>query len=44
MADRFREGDEPDHLGFEVDDFEGALARRKEAGDTPKLGPYHVQN
>ena len=32
----FREGDELDHLGFEVDDFEGVLARLKEEGYEPR--------
>lgn len=37
----FREGDELDHLGFEVEDFAGALARLKEEGYVPKHGPHH---
>ncbi len=32
----FREGDELDHLGFEVDDLEAVLLRLKEAGYEPK--------
>jgi lactoylglutathione lyase len=37
----FREGDELDHLGFEVADFGAALARLKEEGYVPKRDPYH---
>lgn len=37
----FREGDELDHLGFEVPDFTTALARLKEEGYVPKRGPFH---
>lgn len=40
VAGPFREGDELDHLGFQVDDFEAALARLRDAGYTPKLGPF----
>jgi lactoylglutathione lyase len=39
VACPFREGDELDHLGFEVDDFSGALQRLKDAGYPPMIGP-----
>ena len=32
----FREGDELDHLGFEVEDFKGTLLRLKQEGYEPK--------
>ncbi len=35
----FREGDELDHLGFEVDDFEGLLKRLNDAGYPTRIGP-----
>ncbi len=41
IAGPFREGDELDHLGFAVDDFDGALRRLAEAGFKPALGPFH---
>ena len=41
VAGPFREGDELDHLGFEVDDFDAALARLREEGYTPTQGPFH---
>lgn len=41
VAAPFREGEELDHLGFEVDDLGAALARLKEEGYVPKLGPFH---
>lgn len=44
VAGPFREGDELNHLGFEVDDFEGALERIADAGYKPALGPFHVGN
>ncbi len=37
----FREGDELDHLGFEVPDFAEALERLQAEGYTPKRGPFH---
>ena len=37
----FREGDELDHLGFDVPDFAAALARLKDEGYVPKRGPFH---
>ncbi len=43
VAGPFREGDELDHLGFEVDDFDGALERLAEAGYRPSLGPFHEE-
>jgi len=41
VAGPFREGDELDHLGFAVDDFEAALQRLEAAGYRPALGPFH---
>ena len=41
VAGPFREGDELDHLGFAVDDFEAALRRLEAAGYRPALGPFH---
>jgi lactoylglutathione lyase len=41
VAGPFKEGDELDHLGFEVDDFEGALRRLKVAGYPTSIGPVH---
>ncbi len=38
----FREGDELDHLGFEVPDFADALDRLREEGYVPKRGPFHA--
>ncbi len=37
----FRKGDEPDHLGFEVDDLREALQRLKAEGYVPAHGPFH---
>ncbi|HYM40574.1 MAG TPA: VOC family protein [Thermoplasmata archaeon] len=37
----FREGDTLDHLGFEVDDLDAALASLKEEGYLVKHGPFH---
>ena len=39
----FREGDELDHLGFEVDDFEGTLKRLNEAGYPTLIGPISAE-
>jgi catechol 2,3-dioxygenase-like lactoylglutathione lyase family enzyme len=39
VAGPFKEGDELDHLGFEVDDFDGALQQLKDAGYPPVIGP-----
>lgn len=41
VAGPFREGDELDHLGFEVGDLGEALALLKEEGYEPKHGPFH---
>lgn len=41
VAGPFREGDELDHLGFAVDDFESALERLETVGYKPAMGPYH---
>jgi lactoylglutathione lyase len=39
VAGPFKEGDELDHLGFEADNFDGALQRLKGAGYSPMIGP-----
>ena len=39
VAGPYREGDELDHLGFEVDDFDAAVQRLKAAGYPPAIGP-----
>jgi hypothetical protein len=44
VAGPFKEGDELDHLGFEVDDFEGALERLARPGYEPALGPFDAGN
>ena len=41
VAGPYREGDELDHLGFEVKDLAEALACLKEEGYVAKHGPYH---
>jgi catechol 2,3-dioxygenase-like lactoylglutathione lyase family enzyme len=41
VAGPFREGEELDHLGFQVDDFDKALNQLKEAGYPVTLGPHH---
>jgi len=41
IAGPFQEGDALDHLGFQVDDFNKALDRLKEAGYPVVLGPHH---
>jgi len=41
VAGPFREGDELDHLGFEVEDLGAALEQLKAEGYLPKHGPYH---
>lgn len=42
VAGPFHEGDELDHLGFRVDDFDAALARLKDAGYVPRIGPIRA--
>ena len=42
VAGPFREGDELDHLGIQVEDFDKALAQLKEAGYPVTLGPHHA--
>ena len=37
----FREGDALDHLGFEVEDLDAALATLKEEGYAARHGPFH---
>ena len=44
VAGPFREGDELDHLGFEVDDFRGALERLNAAGYPTAIGPIKAGN
>jgi len=39
VAGPFKEGDELDHLGFEVDDFDAAVKRLADAGYRPVIGP-----
>ncbi len=39
IAANFKEGEELDHLGFEVEDFEGLLKKLNEAGYPTKIGP-----
>jgi catechol 2,3-dioxygenase-like lactoylglutathione lyase family enzyme len=39
VAGPFREGEELDHRGFEVDDFEGLLKKLNDAGYPTKIGP-----
>jgi len=41
VAGPFREGEELDHLGFQVDNFKKALDRLKEAGCPVVLGPHY---
>jgi lactoylglutathione lyase len=44
VAGPFKEGEELDHLGFEVDDFEGALQHLKDAGYPTMIGPIKAGN
>jgi len=44
VAGPYREGDELDHLGFEVDDFDNALRRLDEAGYPTLIGPTKAGN
>ncbi len=37
----FTEGDQLDHLGLKVKDFDGTLKRLRDAGYTVKIGPIH---
>jgi catechol 2,3-dioxygenase-like lactoylglutathione lyase family enzyme len=39
VAGPFREGEELDHLGFEVTDFEAVLKKLNDAGYPTKIGP-----
>jgi lactoylglutathione lyase len=39
VAGPYREGDELDHLGFEVDDFQEALGRLERVGYPVRIGP-----
>jgi catechol 2,3-dioxygenase-like lactoylglutathione lyase family enzyme len=39
VAGPFREGEELDHLGFQVDNFEGLLKKLKDAGYPTRIGP-----
>jgi catechol 2,3-dioxygenase-like lactoylglutathione lyase family enzyme len=42
IAAPFREGEELDHLGFQVDDFEGLLKTLSEAGYPTRIGPIRM--
>ena len=42
VASPFHEGEELDHLGFEVDDFEGLLKKLNGAGYPTKIGPTRM--
>lgn len=42
VAGPFREGEELDHLGFEVDDFERLLKKLNDAGYPTKIGPIRM--
>ena len=42
MAGPFREGEELDHLGFQVDDFEGLLKKLSEGGYSTRIGPIKM--
>ena len=42
VAGPFREGDELDHLGFEVDHFEEAVEHLAKAGYPPAIGPVEA--
>ena len=44
MAGPYSEGEQLDHLGFQVDDFKGAIERLKEAGYPPVIGPIKTGN
>lgn len=39
VAGPFREGEELDHLGFEVDDFKGLLKKLNDSGYHTRIGP-----
>jgi catechol 2,3-dioxygenase-like lactoylglutathione lyase family enzyme len=39
VAGPFREGEELDHLGFEVDNLKGILRKLNEAGYSTRIGP-----
>ena len=41
VAGPFREGEELDHLGFEVEDLNAALGTLDKEGYKPKYGPFH---
>ena len=44
VAGPFKDGEELDHLGFEVDDFEGALKRLNDAGYPTMIGQIKAGN
>ena len=44
VAGPVKEGEELDHLGFEVGDFEGALKRLNDAGYPTLIGPIKAGN
>lgn len=43
-AGPFHEGEELDHLGFEVGDFEGVLQQLRDAGCPPAIGSLKADN
>jgi catechol 2,3-dioxygenase-like lactoylglutathione lyase family enzyme len=42
IAAHFREGEELDHLGFQVDDFEGLLKKLRNAGYPTRIEPIKM--
>lgn len=44
VAGPFKEGEELDHLGFEVDDLQAALERLKQGGYPTLIGPTKAGN
>lgn len=44
VAGPYREGDELDHLGFKVPDFDTAMTELKEAGYPIQIGPIKAGN
>ena len=44
VAGPYKVGEDLDHLGFEVDDFNGAIERLTQAGYPPVIGPIKAGN
>ncbi len=44
VAGPYNVGEDLDHLGFEVDDFKGAIERLTQAGYPPVIGPIKAGN